>query len=566
MIKLLLSIIISFVSFGMMAQEAIFTNLSQFGMGSTLIDGGQSIAYDGTNSIIVYGTFSEDMDFDPGAGDSVINPLGSPDLFLAKYQQDGTLEWAFNLGRISLTNGMSSSGLVIDENNDILISGSFSSSVDFDPSSNVEMRTSEGGKDAFIAKYNSDGDFIWVNTYGSIFFEFGEVLGLNADGDIYYSLRYNGEIDVDPGAGEVLLTPQPGSSDAALIKYNANGEYQWDYVISSPDNDNITCVSIASNGLVGVGSTINGSNSGFNERDMQLSILQEDGTPAWEYNFSNYDKSNAIYKIIFTDDNANVIIGGTIEGNTDFDPSEEGDMTVDPLFADPFFAKYVVSDGSLSWGRFIKSGGTEDNLSGLTVSGSSLIITGSFDNTATFNTGDFTSQKVSAGGVDVFMAAYNSEDGAYIGAKTFGGAGSEISINTAFLSDGNVAMIGSYTNSLQLNSDESPIPSLGYSDVFFGEFSYQIVVSDGLKAVDAASLISMYPIPAKNILNIDISNSNLSGNMELKIMNVVGQIVMAKTLDQKSTKSLDISQLNSGVYIIDFKIDGQRFSKRFVKQ
>lgn len=565
MTKFLLSILISFVSFGMMAQEAIFTNLSQFGMGSTLIDAGQSIAYDQNNSLIVYGSFSEDMDFDPGVGVSTINPLGSPDLFLAKYQQDGTLDWAFNLGRIALTNGMSPSGLLIDHNNDILISGSFSNNVDFDPSSTTEMRTSEGGKDAFVAKYSSDGDFMWVNTYGSIFFEYGEVLGLSSEGDIYLALRYNGEIDVDPGDAEVILTPQPGASDAALVKYNAAGEYQWNYAISTPDNDNISCISVSSTGMVAVGSTINGSNSGFNERDMQISMLQADGTPVWEYNFANYEKSNSIKKIVFTDDNASIIVGGRIEGDTDFDPSD-GAMTIDPLFADPFFAKYEVSNGALIWARYIQSAGTEDYLSGLTVSGSSVIVTGSFDNTATFNTGDFTSQKVSAGGSDIYMAAYSSEDGSYIGAEIFGGAGSEVSSDAQFLPDGNMAMTGSYSNTLQLDSDQSPIPSLGYTDVFFGEFSYQIVVSDGLKGVDAGISISMYPIPAKNTLNIDINNSKFSGKMEVKIMNVVGQIVLNKTFDMTSTKSLNVSQLNSGVYIIDFNIDGQRFSKRFVKQ
>lgn len=550
----------------MMAQEATFNNLSQFGMGSALIDAGQSIAYDHNNSLIVYGSFSGNMDFDPGTGVSSINPLGSPDLFLAKYQQDGTLDWAFNIGRLALTNGMNPSGLLIDENNDILISGSFSSNVDFDPSTNSEVRTSEGGKDAFVAKYSSDGDFIWVNTYGSVFYEYGEVLGSNSDGDIYLALRYNGEIDVDPGEGEVFLTPQSGASDAALVKYNSAGEYQWNYPISTPNNDNITCISVSSTGMVAIGSTINGTTSGFMKQDMQLSILQADGTPLWEYNFSNSEKANTIKKIVFTDDDANIIIGGRIEGDTDFDPSEEGDMTIDPLFADPFFAKYAVNNGNLIWARFIKSGGTEDYLSGLTVSGSSVIITGSFDNTATFNTGDFTSQKVSAGGSDIYMAAYSSEDGSYIGAEIFGGTGSETSADAQFLPNGNMAITGTYTNSLKLNSAESSIPAVGYSDVFFGEFSYQILVSDGLKVVDASKMISMYPIPAANVLNIDVQNSHLSGKLEVKVMNVVGQIVMNKTLDLKSSKSLDVSQLRPGVYIIDFKIDGQNFSKRFVKQ
>src|SRR5690606_3564237 len=181
----------------------------------------------------------------------------------------------------------------------------------------------------------------------------------NSD-NIYLGLRYSGSIDVDPSGDNVILEPQTGGADAALIKYSSDGDYSWHFEVSTPDNDNITALAVAQNGKVAVGANVNGAVSGIPQSDMQLSILNGDGSIAWEYNFANFNNSNSISSLLFTDGGESLYIAGRIQGDTDFDPNSENQMIIQPLFADAFFAKYDIGNASLIWARYIESAGIED--------------------------------------------------------------------------------------------------------------------------------------------------------------------------------------------------------------
>lgn len=75
--------------------------------------------------------------------------------------------------------------------------------------------------------------------------------------------------------------------------------------------------------------------------------------------------------------------------------------------------------------------------------------------------------------------------------------------------------------------------------------------------------LAMYPIPANNTLNLDIDYNNkitsikvldLSGKLINKVENITGRL------------SLDISNINSGVYLIQFVTDKGTFYKKFIKE
>lgn len=546
------------------AQPEVFSNLSQFGIGSSQIDAGQSGSYDSEGNIIIYGSFKGSLDCDPTTNSFELNPLGTPDLFVAKYNQAGDFLWAFNLGRISLNNGMDANGLNLDSNDNIIIAGSFSNSVNFNPLGTSSIKSSSGGKDAFLAKYNSDGQLIWVNTFGSLFFDYGTAVHVDADDNIFYGIRYNGNVDVDPSSNDVILNPQAGATDAALVKYNSAGEYIWYFEVSSPNNDIITAIESAQNGKIALGATINGSLSGIPKSDMKMFVLNADGSLDWEYDFANFDNSNEISYFHFSDNGESLYLAGRIQGNTDFDPSPVNEMIIQPLFADPFFAKYDVVNQALIWAKYIESVGIEDYVSGIIESGSALIALGSFDNVATFNPDDFSTQIASQGEMDLYMTAYDKSTGNFMYAKTFGGAGSEFARHSYFNSNGNVLVIGSYSGSLSLNSDAVAISSKGFTDIFFAEFSFQTNLSSGSISADNKDIV-IYPIPASSTFGIDIPG-NAVYPIDLKIISIVGKVVKDLQIDNASKlKNIDVSSLKTGVYILEINIGGQRTSKRIIK-
>ena len=73
--------------------------------------------------------------------------------------------------------------------------------------------------------------------------------------------------------------------------------------------------------------------------------------------------------------------------------------------------------------------------------------------------------------------------------------------------------------------------------------------------------VSMYPNPAANKLNLDAKNAIES----VAVFNLLGQNVLAQNPNSKSV-SLDVSDLQSGVYVVKATINGKEAASRFVKK
>ena len=73
--------------------------------------------------------------------------------------------------------------------------------------------------------------------------------------------------------------------------------------------------------------------------------------------------------------------------------------------------------------------------------------------------------------------------------------------------------------------------------------------------------VKMYPNPANNVLNID-AKSNIEN---VSIYNLLGQEVISESVNKQST-SLNISSLQTGVYVVKTSIDGKIASSRLIKE
>jgi hypothetical protein len=77
----------------------------------------------------------------------------------------------------------------------------------------------------------------------------------------------------------------------------------------------------------------------------------------------------------------------------------------------------------------------------------------------------------------------------------------------------------------------------------------------------AASKVKLYPNPTSNVLNIE----SLGNIQTISVYNVLGQEVINKALNSTST-ALDVSSLNSGIYVVKTVVDGVTSSTKFIKQ
>lgn len=72
---------------------------------------------------------------------------------------------------------------------------------------------------------------------------------------------------------------------------------------------------------------------------------------------------------------------------------------------------------------------------------------------------------------------------------------------------------------------------------------------------------SMYPNPANNVLNISAKGTIQNAD----IYNVLGSKVRSYTVN-KSSETLDVSNLSSGIYLVKYSVDGKVGTAKFVKQ
>ncbi|MGB6036904.1 MAG: T9SS type A sorting domain-containing protein, partial [Cryomorphaceae bacterium] len=492
-----------------------------------------------------------------------LEPLGSPDLFLASYDDQGSLNWVFSLGRISLNDGMRATGLGIDSDGNIVISGGFSLNVDFDPSENNAVLTAVQGQDGFLAKYDSSGQLIWTRQFGSTAFDAVSALVIDDSDNKVIGVRFGEEIDLDPSdTGENIVAPV-GGIDAAVVKLDSDGNYVWSYLVA-PDinNESVSALAANSNGDIAMGATVNAVSTGIPVQGMLAGILDTNGSEIWAYDFQNQGQSNVISHVAFSQDEQSIYLGGRIQEDTDFDPSANEEV-IAPLFADPFLSKHAAADGSLTWVKYVESSATEDYCAGVHENNGVVFLAGSFDVSATFIPDDFTSQVPSNGASDVFVAVYEANSGDFIEAETFGGTGGEKANDAFFAGSSGLSIVGQFSSSLSLVEGES-ISAAGFEDGFRADFTYlyDLSTANALTEKD----VNIYPVPA--IAEVFIQLSNIDGNStQVKLINIIGQTVFES--DYRNSTDLikiDISKLNQGVYLAEITTGGGSITKRLIKQ
>lgn len=96
--------------------------------------------------------------------EQVLSTRGGRDIFLAKYSSEGELLWVRQAGSAQKENGHDyARSLAIDRNGNCIIAGEFVGSTIFQQ----DTLPGYGGRDIFVAKYDPNGQLIWVKQAGS---------------------------------------------------------------------------------------------------------------------------------------------------------------------------------------------------------------------------------------------------------------------------------------------------------------------------------------------------------------------------------------------------------------
>lgn len=256
--------------------------------GASGAESGNSIAVDAAGSVYVAGTFaSTGVDIDPSPAVNNLNLAGSVDGFIIKYTASGNLVWSGTIGgtqydeavsvavrgdklaiaghfngtadlhpgsqllnftsagasdiyiirldtagnytgatTVAGTSSDAANSVCIDHNDELVVTGYFNQSPDFDPSPSTFTLSSQGQSEVFIAKYTFAGALVWAKAIGSTGADIGKSVCVDPLNNLYMAGSFSGTADMDPGAGSSLAY-NAGSTDFIVVSLDASGNYRW---------------------------------------------------------------------------------------------------------------------------------------------------------------------------------------------------------------------------------------------------------------------------------------------------------------------------------------------------
>lgn len=147
--------------------------------GGTSTDEGYGIYTDGSGNSYVIGSFRVTANF----GSTTLTSYGQDDVFVAKLDPNGNWLWAKQAGGASIDLG---SHVSSEANGNSYVIGSFNGTASF----GSNTLTSSGSFDVFIAKLDPNGNWLWAKKAGGPSDDYGTGISNDASGNIYVTGRF----------------------------------------------------------------------------------------------------------------------------------------------------------------------------------------------------------------------------------------------------------------------------------------------------------------------------------------------------------------------------------------
>ena len=184
--------------------------------GVDINDKGYSVTTDNHGNVFATGAFVGMVDFNPRGGGDVRVAEGFSDVFIIKLAPDGSYQWTKTFGGKSIESG---TGVALTPDGVLAVTGGFALTVDFDPSEGVDEHTSNGGRDVFITRFTTDGDYLFTDTFGGSERDGGEAVTFDAEANLLACGQYASEdVDFDPTSG-VDVHSSNGKGDIFITKH-----------------------------------------------------------------------------------------------------------------------------------------------------------------------------------------------------------------------------------------------------------------------------------------------------------------------------------------------------------
>jgi len=520
---------------------------------------GNGICLDASGTVYVAGSYSGNVDLDPGTGTiSSTTADYASDGYIQKINASGTLIWAKVLKSVGMYTNTSCSRIGTDANGNVYIAGIFTNTTNLAPAPASHPATSNGYADVFVSKLDPNGNFLWTYTFGNAQNDIVEDMVVDAAGSVYLTGPVNGTIDFDPSAAEHSIT---GSNDIYALKISSSGNFEWllsvvdagdGYIYGiSLDNANHVLISGNFNGTVDFDPsptqtytlTRSGGATGF------ILVLDKNTTAfSWVYTTNEEDRINVLG--VTADSTGNIYATGTFDTKTDFDNST-GVSYLEPenSYADIFILK-VNPTGHFCWAKSI-GGEINEEYANIVFDpyDQSINIAGTQRYSMDCDPGPAVANTLFYGSGDIYMVKLDTA-GVYKWSTSIGGSSNEtVYDHTVYQSK--IYATGYFEGTVDF--DPSPTVTNNLSVNGGNGNTYIVNVINGVvtEISESASSAAMSAYPNPNQGRVTIQTTEEMNNASLKLITLAGEVVMQQEQLNGTLFTVDLMTQKNGIYILE---------------
>jgi len=391
-----------------------------------------SVAADKSGNTYITGGFSDTLTI----GGLKLFSKGHSDIFLAKIDTDGNPAWLRQAGGSESDEAY---GIALDNLNNVYITGYVSGDADF---SGLALKT-KGARDFFLAKYDNEGNLLWVKKQEGANDDYGKSVCADQQGNVYVSGVFKGPLVL----GGQTVKPR-GKLNVFIYKYSGKGDFCWGRIGEGEGSNQVAEINVDRLCNVYVGGTFEGKAefdknfiTSTNTKDVFLVKYNTEGVIQWLKKGGSAIGENNL-SAIAVDSAENIFVTGSFAGIAWFDKKQMKSKGSDDLF----LVKYS-KEGNVLWAVQSGGKGNEHAQSMEVDSKGDILVAGNFTASFTFGPSDISS----TGDWDIFILKY-SPDGKMLGGAQIGGNGYDKAMGIALSGQGNIFLAGYFGDEIKVGN------------------------------------------------------------------------------------------------------------------
>lgn len=376
-----------------------------------------------SSGLVVAGFFQDTATFgvgEPGLTDLV--SAGGSDVFVACYNDDGTLRWARRAGGTGFEQAL---GVVTRADGSLFVTGEFEDVAIFGQGEpNETTLTSAGALDIFLAHYDANGQLIWAKSVSGLGDQSGRDVSVRDDGSFLLACAYVGDATFGPGEPNETVLSSSGDGEIGFAHYNADGTLDWAKTAGGPgadiglgiaafaDDSFVLTGTFSATAVFGAGEANETSltAAGSTAADLFYGRFNADGTVIWVSSVGDVLGDVARDVAAFADNS--FALTGTFRGTITFGAGTPNEIMFTADGANDSFVARITGDNALVWAARAGGSGKDGAFGVAAYEDESVGVVGRYAQPVVFGRGDERETRLEvAGERDIFLARYNPNGG-----------------------------------------------------------------------------------------------------------------------------------------------------------